>query len=88
MPPMTTIVAMSTTTTVRINLDTRDRLNRLAEQMDLSATAALDRLVREWEDEQLLRAVEALGPEDSDESREWDSTLMDGLVDENFGTWR
>lgn len=55
--------------------------------MNLSATAAIDRLVQDWEDAELLRAAASLEADAGAEVRDWDDASADGLVDENFGTW-
>ena len=48
---------MSTTSTLRVRIDTRDRLNRLAREDGVSAAELLERLVHEEEDARLLRAM-------------------------------
>jgi hypothetical protein len=80
---------MAATATVRVDADTRDRLNALAAARGVRASTLLRELVREAEDAQLLSAMnEAFArmhqdPEARDsyyaELREWDAVLLDGL---------
>ena len=50
-------MATAATTTLRVRPDTRDRLNRLAQEHRLSAPEMLDRLVEREERERLLQAM-------------------------------
>lgn len=72
---------------MRVSKDTRERLNRLAAKMNVSAPAAIARLVQDWEDAEILRAASTLGPETAAEVAEWDGAVADGLAAEDFGTW-
>lgn len=53
---MSTIMAMESTT-LRVRSSTRDRLNRLAHQDDVSVAELLERLVDQEERARLLRAM-------------------------------
>ncbi len=52
-----TLPAMSGTSTLRVRIDTRDRLNRLAREDGVSAPELLERLVSREESARLLRAM-------------------------------
>lgn len=52
-----TLTSMAPTTTLRVRPDTRDRLNRLAEEDHVSMPELLDRLVEREEEERLLKAM-------------------------------
>jgi len=78
---------MATNTTLRVKSDTRDRINRLAQEEHLAAGDLLDRLVEKEEQERLLRAMnDDFGRlrEDPDawasfqaETAAWDTTSSD-----------
>ena len=80
---------MAATATVRVDAETRDRLNALAAARGMRASTLLRELVSDAEDAQLLSAMnEAFAqmhqdPEARedyyDELREWDAVLLDGL---------
>ena len=82
---------MAATATVRVDAETRDRLNALAAARGMRAAALLRELVREAEDDQLLSAMNDAfarmhqDPEARDsyyaELREWDAVLLDGLTE-------
>jgi hypothetical protein len=79
---------MPPTTTLRVRLDTRDRLNRLAQADRVSAPELLDRLVEKEEQDRLLSAMnsdfeqlrrdETAWAEFKAETAAWDSTSADG----------
>ena len=83
---------MAATATVRVEPDIRDRINELAAARGIKASQLLGQLVRAAEEDQLLADMnadfEALGQDPQaraayeEELREWDATLLDGLVDE------
>ena len=50
-------MSMPATSTLRVRIDTRDRLNRLAREDGVSAPELLERLVHQEEDARLLRAM-------------------------------
>ena len=80
---------MAATATVRVDTETRDRLNELAAARGIRVSALLTELVREAEDAQLLEEMnsdfarlngDAAARERYDaELREWDAVLLDGL---------
>lgn len=82
-----TIRSMAATTTLRVRPDTRDRLNRLAREHQLSAPELIERLVeREEEHRQLsamnadfeqLRGDERAWAQFKVETAEWDTTSSD-----------
>jgi len=80
---------MAATATVRVSLETRDRLKRLGHDRGLSTPELLDALTLRAEEDQLIanheiamRRVMA-DPEQADSYRAelsaWDGTLLDGL---------
>lgn len=78
---------MPATTTLRVRPDTRDRLNRLAQEDRISAPDLLDRLVEREEQERLLKAMnddfrrlrgdEAEWEDFKAETAAWDATSAD-----------
>jgi len=52
-----TLMAMAATTTLRVRPDTRDRINRLAQEDGVAAPELIDRLVEKEEQDRLLRAM-------------------------------
>lgn len=82
---------MAAIATVRVTLETRERLRRLGRTRKLSAPALLDALTREAEDDQLLADHEAAmrdvmadparGASYRAELSIWDDALLDGLRD-------
>jgi hypothetical protein len=82
---------MAATTTLRVRPHTRDRLNRLAQEDQISAPELLDRLVEREERERLLsamngdferlRADRAASAEFEAETAAWDTTSADPGAD-------
>jgi predicted DNA-binding protein len=82
---------MAATTTVRVRVETRERLKRLSASRGLSTPDFLESLVRDAEDDQLLAEHEAAlarimaDPKQAasyqSELSAWDGTLLDGLKD-------
>ncbi len=82
---------MAATATVRVTLETRDRLRRLGEERKLSTPELLDSLTRRAEEDQLLSEHESAmrrimadpdGAESyRDELSAWGDTLLDGLAE-------
>ena len=80
---------LAATATVRVDPETRDRINELAAARGIRASALLSQLVREAEDDQLLEQMnsdferlndDAAARERYDaELHEWDAVLLDGL---------
>lgn len=80
---------MAATATVRVDRETRDRINELAAARGIRASALLSELVSGAEDAQLLQQMnsdferlngDAAARERYDaELREWDAVLLDGL---------
>jgi predicted DNA-binding ribbon-helix-helix protein len=78
---------MTASTTVRVSLETRDRLRRIAERRGLSTPAVLDELSRREEERDELLAwsedLRAMSPDAVADYRadfaEWDGTVADGL---------
>lgn len=78
---------MAATTTLRVRPDTRDRLNRLAKDIEVSAPELLDRLVEREEQERCLLAMNAdfvrlredpgAWADFKRETAEWDTTSAD-----------
>jgi hypothetical protein len=78
---------MSTaTTTIRIPVQTRDRLAVQARARGISVPALLTELVAQFEREAIFRAErhvtrsEAAAEAVRDENRDWDSTIGDGIA--------
>jgi hypothetical protein len=82
---------MAATTTVRVRIETRERLKRLSRSRGLNTPDFLESLVRDAEDDQLLAEHEAAlnrimaDPKQAASYRAelsaWDGTLLDGLKD-------
>jgi hypothetical protein len=82
---------MAATATVRVTLETRERLKRLGDERKLSTPELLDALTRMAEDDQMLSDHESAmrqimaepdGAESyRDELSVWDDTLLDGLAE-------
>ena len=80
---------MVATATVRVDPETRDRINELAAARGIRASALLTQLVREAGDAQLLEEMNAdferLNEDPTQrerydaELRDWDGVLLDGL---------
>lgn len=81
---------MTPSTTVRVSVETRDRLRRIAERRGLSTPAVLDELARrEEERDEVLVWVDdlhAMSTQDVEAYRsefaEWSATAADGLDDD------
>lgn len=83
---------MAATATVRVDPETRDRINELAAARGIRASALLGELVRQAEDAQLLEEMNSDFERLNDdvaarerydaELREWDAVLLDGLKPE------
>ncbi len=82
-------MAVAATTTLRVRPHTRDRLNRLAQEDQLTAPELLDRLVEREERERLLSAMnadfgrlrgdDAAWAEFEAETAAWDATSADAV---------
>jgi predicted DNA-binding protein len=82
---------MTATATVRVRVETRERLKRLSRSRGLSTPDFLESLIRHAEDDQLLAEHEAAldrimaDPKQAASYRSelsaWDGTLLDGLKD-------
>ena len=76
---------MSETATIRVPLETRDRLAAYAKERGLSLSALLSEFARRAERIDALRSereatrVDASGGDAADEEREWEAVLGDGL---------
>lgn len=80
---------MAATVTVRVDPETRDRINDLAAARGIRVSALLGELIREAEDAQLLEEMNCDFERLNDDSaarerydaelREWDAVLLDGL---------
>jgi hypothetical protein len=80
------------TTTVRVSLETRETLRRLAQEEGLALHEVLSRAVERYDREQFikrtneeyarLRADPVAWKELEDERALWDATLLDGLEDD------
>ena len=83
---------MSRTTTIRVSIETHEKLKQLAEQSGESLTTILDEAIEARRREQFLReandAYAALRAdpekwaEEVEERKLWDATLNDGLEEE------
>ncbi|HEY8303886.1 MAG TPA: hypothetical protein VIG42_04765 [Solirubrobacteraceae bacterium] len=81
---------MAATATVRVTLETRERLKRLSDERKVSTPELLDALARRAEDDQLLADHESrmrqimadpVGAESyRAELSVWDEALLDGLA--------
>jgi predicted transcriptional regulator len=81
---------MAATATVRVDPETRDRINELAAARGIRACALLAELVREAEGAQLLEAMNSDFERLNDDTaarerydaelRDWDVVLLDGLA--------
>lgn len=80
---------MDTTTTIRVTVDDRDRLNELAAERGVSASRVIGQLIEDdlkrkilddWDD---FRERDPSGyQEELRQAKAWDVTLADGLTDE------
>jgi predicted transcriptional regulator len=78
---------VAATTTLRVRPDTRDRLNRLAREDDVSAPELIDQLVEKEEEDRRLAAMNAdferlrddehAWADFKTETAEWDTTSSD-----------
>jgi hypothetical protein len=70
-------------TTIRVNRETRDLLTSQARSQGVSVTVLVDRLARANERAEIFREERRLwsqeAEETADEMRDWDETLADGL---------
>jgi hypothetical protein len=83
---------MTEMTTIKVSVQTRDRLKRLADEEHLTMDAALSRVLDKTEDARFWEGVRAdyarlqADPEEwadyVGELAEWDTTTSDGLPDE------
>lgn len=80
-------MTVAATTTLRVRPDTRDRINRLAREDNVTAPDVIDRLVEKEEQDRLLSAMnsdfermrgdEVAWADFKAETAEWDSTSGD-----------
>jgi hypothetical protein len=83
---------MTEMTTIKVSVQTRDRLKRIADENRLTMDAALSQLLEQAEDARFwagvradyarLRADPEQWAEYTGELAEWDATAADGLADE------
>ena len=82
------MISRMSTTTIKVDTGTRDRLSAVAREQGISQDAALQRLLDEHEMNQVHAAYARLRREDPEgwqeylaEVAEWDVTAGDGLPD-------
>jgi hypothetical protein len=80
-------MAVVETTTIRVRQSTKERLAEEAKEAGMSVIEMVDAAVGLWEERRLLDSMDEFyakhGDEIHEEMKIWDSTLLDGLRDED-----
>lgn len=80
-------MAVTETTTIRVRKGTQQRLAKEAELAGMSVIEMVDAAVDLWEERRLIDSMDEFyakhGDEIHEEMKIWDSTLLDGLRDED-----